>query len=110
MKAGKMRHRITIQTKSVAKGSAGGTVETLADLYTCYADIESIAGREYQGQGQVKSESTHKFWIWYDRTIGMITPKMLISFDSRLFDIESVVDRDERKVKLLIMAVERGDE
>ncbi len=109
MKAGKMRNRITIQTKTVAKGSAGGQVETWTDLYTCYADIESTVGREFQGRGQVKSESTHKFWIWYDYNIGMITPKMRISFDSRLFDIESVVDPDERKVSLLIMAVERGD-
>ena len=107
-KAGDFRHQITIQSSTVTTGTFGGKSDSWATHSTGFAKIESMTGREYQGQGQVKSDTTHKFWIRQNKDKSTITTKMRISFNSRTFDIQSVIDPDETDNVLIIMGKERG--
>jgi len=90
---GKLRHRITLQEIIKTDDGYGGIVETWKDIATVWAAIEPLKGTErYQAQ-QVQSELTHKVTIRYRAGI---KPQMRILYGNRVFDIEAVIDVDER--------------
>ena len=107
MRAGNLRHRIIIQENTPTKGTYGSTTDVWTTHSTTRASVESINGREYQGDGQVRSDTTHKFVLRVNRSLSTITPKMRISWNSRVFDIQSRVDPNERRKFQIIMAKER---
>lgn len=105
MRAGKLRHWITIQTRTDTRDSYGEPISTWTTFDQVWASIEPIAGREYFASKETRSQSTHRMRIRYRSGI---TTKMRISWDSRLFDIESILNTEERDRELILMCVETG--
>lgn len=62
MKAGRLRHRVTIQDPVEEQDATSGAVEiidwedTFADVH---AEVEALSGREYLAAAQIQSEETH---------------------------------------------------
>lgn len=57
--AGSLRHRITVQRRTSAVGTRGQSTEAWEDLFSCYANVESLSGRELeQAQKTVATAST----------------------------------------------------
>ena len=103
LKAGDLRHRITVQKNTPTRGTSGGNVDSWTTHVTARAMIEPTTGREYVGAQQLTSSTTHKFTLRYQEGI---TPKMRIAFGSRVFDIQYVINHEERNRWLFIMAIE----
>lgn len=103
MNLGKLRHRITLQSKAVVKDIEGITKETWTDLATVWAAIEPLRGREYFQAAAVNQENTVRFRIRYRPGI---TSSMRVKYRSRLFDIKSIIDIEERHVELHLMCQE----
>jgi SPP1 family predicted phage head-tail adaptor len=87
MTAGKKRDRITIQrlkteAEGLAVAASGKFDQTLDSNWTTYAtrwaEIFEPSGREYQQEGQVKSETTHIVTIDFDSTTKAITTAMRV--------------------------------
>ncbi len=97
MKAGKMIHRVIIQEPIESKGSMGGTTKTWVNFHKCWADIRELSGREVVQSEQVQSEITATCFIRYRSNIDA---SMRISHDGRLFQIESVINKDGKKIML----------
>lgn len=109
MRAGRLRHRITIQQPGTTQDSYGeenaaGTWTTFA---TRWAAVEPLQGREYFAAQQHLARVTTRFIL---RKINGVTPKMRILFDGRIYDIDAVMDFDERGIEVQLMAVERVSE
>ena len=105
--AGKMRHRITFQ-KFDGTVDSGGDIRDDADanwddFLTCWAAIDPVSGREFYVAEQSQSEITHKIRCRYHAGI---KAEMRISCDSRIFEIRSIIDWEERHESFLIMARE----
>ena len=47
VKAGRLRHRLTIQTHTVSQDGFGEPDKTWSDLATVWADVRPLRGREY---------------------------------------------------------------
>jgi SPP1 family predicted phage head-tail adaptor len=105
MPAGRYRHLITIEQNTPSRDASGYSTDAWTTFATAWAKIESMTGREYLGNEQVKSETTHKFIFRY---IDGVLPAMRISWDGRTFDIQSALNVDERDRHTVVMAVERG--
>ncbi len=105
MRAGKLRHWITIQTRTDTMDSYGEPIPAWTIFDQVWASIEPITGREYFASKETRSQSTHRIRIRYRSGI---TTKMRISWDSRLFDIESILNTEERDRELVLMCVETG--
>ena len=102
MRIGPLRHRITIEEKSVTRDAEGGEVVTWATFATVWASASSITGREFFASQQVNSTVSMKFGIrWLDG----VTTAMRISFDSKLYNIVAVLDSD-RRADLMLLAEE----
>lgn len=100
MRAGNLRHRVTIQqlvAGSPNQNAGGEPEEAWSDVATVYGAIRPLKGREFLSAQQTSSEVTGVIDMRYRAGI---TSKMRCMFGERLFDIVSVVDPDERHIRL----------
>ena len=104
MRAGSLRHNITIQAKAEVDDGIGGYTETWSTFATVAATISPVKGVEAMELKKLESEITHKIFI---RHLAGVTAKMRILFGSRQFDIVGAPrNADERNIYLEIMATE----
>jgi SPP1 family predicted phage head-tail adaptor len=89
---GQMRQRIALQAKTITK-SEGIPLENWTTVATVWAAVSDISGKEYFQAGALQSEVTTRIKIRY-RT--GITTSMRVLYGSRVFQILSVIDKDER--------------
>ena len=104
MRAGRLHKKILIESVSEVRDSRGETTQTWSTTITTRAAIAPLRGREYFEAHQENREVTHKIIIRYQSGI---TPKMRINFNGRYFDIESIINVEERNRELNLMCVER---
>ncbi len=89
---GQMRQRIALQVRTVTRVE-GIPEENWATVATVWAAVADLSGKEYFQAGAMQSEVTTRIKIRY-RT--GITPSMRVLYGSRVFQILSVIDKDER--------------
>ena len=94
-------NRITFQSKTSVSDSAGGFVNTLVDYYTCWAEIarDSESRTNIAGTDGFATDIT--FRIRYT-TSKVFDKKLVISFQSRLYMINSVINEQDRNKYFLI--------
>ena len=80
-------------------------LETWSTYATVQASIEPISGREYFAAQSTQADVTHRIRIRY---FSGIVPKMRVSYNSRIFDILSVINVGERNRELQLMCRESG--
>jgi SPP1 family predicted phage head-tail adaptor len=97
MRAGNLRHRIELQSKSDGTQNAVG--EFIGGEWTsyaeCWADVRSLGGREGEFVRSRNATATHGITIRVPRgyTISVLHQ---VKFGSRLFSINEVTDADNR--------------
>ena len=106
MRAGLLRHRLTILNPTDVSSSWNSTETTWTTYATVWGSIEPISGREYYEAEQVQSQVRHMIII---RFIHGVTPNMRISFEGRTFKIIAAINPIERGRKLEITATEATD-
>ena len=99
---GEMRQRIALQAKTITK-SEGIPLENWTTVATVWAAVSDISGKEYFQAGALQSEVTTRIKIRY-RT--GITTSMRVLYGSRVFQILSVIDKDERHRVIELMCKE----
>jgi SPP1 family predicted phage head-tail adaptor len=103
VKIGKLRHRITIELVTETQDIDGSVIESWSAYATSQASIEPISGREYFAAQSTQADVTHRIRIRY---LSGITPKMRVNYSSRIFDILSVININERNRELQLMCRE----
>lgn len=104
MRAGALRHNVTIQQLTEADDNQGGYTSTWTTFATAAATVAPVKGEEMLEHKKLESTITHKIFIRY---ISGVTAKMRIVFGSRTFEIVGAPRNfDERDVYLEIMATE----
>ncbi len=105
MRAGKMRHRIRIYLPSETQDSAGSIVQGPPSLlFEDWASIEPLQGREFEAAKSYAVEITHRVRM---RHRPGVTEKMRVMYGERIFDIQSVINVNERNVEMQLMCLER---
>jgi len=99
MRAGKLRHRIKLQTKSAGTADGyGGQADVWADTYTnIAASVDPLSGRELLAAQAVQNESRFKITTRFIAGFNPITaPAMRIVFGTRVFNIVDATNIEER--------------
>ena len=104
MRAGVLRHRITIQEKVQTSDGMGGYTESWQDLYSLWAAIWPVSGREYIASGRKEGEVTHRIHIRYRDGI---LPSHRVKYGSRIFDIRAVLNHEESNKYIDLMCIEK---
>jgi SPP1 family predicted phage head-tail adaptor len=107
-RAGNRRHLVQVQKRSDDEDSFGGQLTTWATLFSTKVGIEALSGRELMAAQAVQSEVTHQISAVYRPE--WANPKTSASYrivlGSRIFNIHSALNVDERNRELLILASE----
>ncbi len=103
MEAGKLRHKINIQTFTTAKDSYGEDIKTWVTFHKTFASVTPLRGKEYFDTQQIVPEVDNKITIRYKSGIA---PTMRVVWGSRTYDIRAVINPDERNIMLELLAVE----
>jgi SPP1 family predicted phage head-tail adaptor len=109
MQAGKLRFLITIQRLTGARDTTGAETNAWYTFAQVWAHIEpwigsARAGREMFSVNQLQALDWTRMHIRY---LAGITPKDRVLYDGRLFDIQAVNTRDERKAEMELICKER---
>lgn len=104
MKAGELRHRVTIQQRVTGQDEYGQPLNTWQDMATVWAKIEDLTGREYFSAQQIPTAqvSTRATIRWR----ADVKPEMRLVHGSRVLDIKAVLDPDGRRRQLQLMCQE----
>lgn len=94
MRAGLLRHRITIEALSSTQNEYGEEVSTWATFVTAWAAKEDLTGGELFGAQQVSAEVGTRFTLRYRNGI---TPKMRVLNSGDAYNIEAVLDQDGKR-------------
>lgn len=108
MRSGSLRHRVTIQrlvANSPSQDAGGVPDETWTDYATVYAEVAPLRGRELIAAQATSAEVTGSIRIRYRSDLS-ITNAMRVVFGSRIYDVLSVVDTNERHVELMLYVKE----
>ena len=103
IRAGTLRHRVTIQEPTHGQDSQGGLTETWASVGDVYASIETLTGRELMWSRQSNSLATMQIRI---REYDGLTERHRLKFGTRTFGIESINRVDERGAEMVLMCRE----
>ena len=103
MRAGSLRHRLTIQSVGSTLDDYGDLSNSWTTLATVWGAINPLSGREESIGEELKGVVTHLIKIRYKSGV---TPNSRISFDSRTFQIESVKNWEERGVFMELLCKE----
>lgn len=103
IRAGQLRHSVTIQRAIETRGADGSTAQTWITYASVFAAIEPVSGREYFAAQAEGSDVTHRVTIRY---IKGLTTKDRVLFGTRTFDIESILNTGELNAELVLMCSE----
>jgi SPP1 family predicted phage head-tail adaptor len=101
MRAGRLRHVITIQRATVARDSVGNVTTSWADLAARRAYVEPQHGAEFFAGSERHANMTVKIVMRY---LSGLSTKDRIVFGGVNYDILSILDRNGRRADLEIMA------
>lgn|SRR4030065_1640189 len=103
MRAGELRNYITIQQPTESQDANLELILTWSTFATVWASIEPLIGREFYAARQVNAELTGKISL---RFINGITAKMRVLYDSKTYNIEAVIDVENRHKELILLVKE----
>ena len=103
MRAGLLRHRVSLQHRAIARNSWGDETNTWNTYDTVWASIRPLSGNERAAQAQAQTEISHDIRIRYHK---VVKPQHRISYGDRVFEINAVIDVEERKRELQLMCTE----
>ena len=104
MRAGQLRHLVTIEQRSSTPDTYGEPAQTWTTLHANQpASIEPLSGRELITAQAVQSDVTHRLRMRY---VAGVQTKHRILFGSRVFDIRAVRDVNERNIELEMLCTE----
>tara|TARA_R110000824_G_scaffold393791_2_gene593159 strand:- start:1079 stop:1408 length:330 start_codon:yes stop_codon:yes gene_type:complete len=107
LRAGRLRHRVSIQTQSTTLDGYGEATGGWATDSTVWAAVEPVSGSERDvGEGKVGIVS-HRVVMRY---LSTISPKMRLLFGARVLNIDSVINFDEKNERLSLFCVEEVTE
>lgn len=104
MNPGRLRHRVTLQEYKEVVDQYGTPIDQgWQDVATVWASVEPIQGREYVLLQNTQAEVTTRIRIRYRAGV---KPAMRLLYGARVFDIQAVIDFEERHIELQLMCKE----
>ncbi|MDC9616354.1 phage head closure protein [Xenorhabdus khoisanae] len=104
MRAGALRHRVTLQNFTQINLPSGQRMQVWQDIATVWAEVKYISGRELMASGAVFTEATVRIWLRYRADITTAN-RIFYQGDStngQLFNIVAVIpDPQHTRLELL---------
>lgn len=103
IKAGDLRTRFDVQAATDNTAADGSSTRTWATSFSRWGSIRGLSGREMLAAGGLRPEYSHTVVLRLDTAI---TAKNRLVFGSRIFEIVSINDFDNRHEYMLLLVNE----
>ena len=103
--AGDMRHSVVVKNTTRTSDGGGGYVDGSTSSDTVFCAIRQLSAKEIFSQGRNKTEGEWEF-ICRKPSTEIITGRSKLEYDSKVFNVVSVLNTDERDKYLVIKAEE----
>lgn len=103
MRAGWLRHRVKIQTKTETRNDYGEPVYSWSDLGTAWASIEPLSARETLEARTTLQETTTRIRM---RQWTTVTSEMRAVWGSHVYDITEVIRPFEKGEEMILICTE----
>lgn len=102
MRAGSLRHRVTIQRSALGTADANGEqLEVWSDVSTVWAEVRSLTGSEGWKAKQVQPESSSQITMRY--TSDLTTADRLVFLARYLYPLSVTHNVEQTETRLLCM-------
>lgn len=103
MRAGTLRHRVTLQDRAKARDDLGAEIIVWVDIATVWGAVEPISGREFFDAQALNAEVTTLIRIRY---LNGVVPTMRVAWSGHTYNILSVIEPETRRRELHLMCKE----
>lgn len=100
---GRLRKRVQLQHLAKNQDGYGEMIPSYSTYATVWASIEPLQGRELEHAQQISAETSHRVKIRYNSNV---VSEHRVIYGDRTFEIESVINPDERNEMLILMCKE----
>ena len=100
MKAGDLTERVTVERFTATYDELGQPIESWAPLFTCWAAVEPLQGREYIAAQALQSEVTTRIRM---RFRPWMTAQDRVIHGGKTYNIVSVIDVRSGHRELVLM-------
>jgi len=100
MKAGDLDQRVTVERYTSTEDELGQPIESWAPLFTCWAAVEPLTGREFIAAQAAQSEVTARIRM---RFRPWMTSQDRVIHEGTTYGIESVIDVRSANRELVLM-------
>ena len=109
MRAGELRHRVTVERRSMTQDTFGGQSTTWTALGTFWAWVQPASGREIEAAAAQQAEISHTVTMRYNAAIWadpVAAAAYRLRYGSRILDVKAVRNEGENNAELTISALE----
>lgn len=105
VRAGRLRTRVTVEAVTQTVAANGETVDSWATFAVRWAGVEPVdtSGRQYGQAAAIQADVTHRVEMRY---LAGVTPKHRIKIGTRVLEIASVANVEERERMTVLMCKE----
>ena len=100
MRAGRLRHRLTLQSRTETRSATGSVTTAWATEGTVWGAIEPISGKEYLALAQTQNETAVRIVLRYYS--GLDESWRVVS-GGKAYSIQSLINTDERDHTITLM-------
>ena len=100
MKAGDLDQRVTVERYTSTEDELGQPIQSWAPLFTCWAAVEPLTGREYLAAQAAVSEVTARIRM---RFRPWMTAQDRVIHNGTIYQIESLIDVRSENRELVLM-------
>lgn len=112
MKAGRLRHKVTLERKGSARDSRGEVVDTWTAVATRRCSIEPLMGKEFYANDNEYSRMPTRIRLRHDSIVKTLRPfDRAVDYSESpavVYDIDSVQNPRERDIELVLMCERNG--
>ena len=110
--AGMLTRRIKVQRPSTMKDGLGAPCRTWIDVATVWADIQPLSGKEAVIANRISAEISHQIIVRYQSVFDnpQQVAQMRILYKSRIFNIHSSLNEDEKRAQIILLVSEGLDD
>lgn len=107
MRAGELRHRITIQESVQTRDTDGAVLDTWGNVATVWAAVEPQSGSEQfvQNEDQVLASRLTRFRI---RKRAGLNTKMRVVFGGQVFDLRQIIHVEANNREMWLVGEEKN--
>lgn len=102
----RLNKRVQLWIRDTTISDYGEHSESFNVTATRWASVEVVSGREFAANVGDTSEQQVRFRFRYDSVTAALTTADRLKFDSKIYDIKSVIDFDLRNKDVVITAVQ----